>query len=204
MRRSWCRLLLASLVLALVPRAHPAAGDGTTGPGPITPAEEAFLERHWRMPIPLQGDPPAMFAPIERSLAPADCGTCHPAQYEDWRDSIHARSMGPGVAGQLVEMARRDPAGARGCLVCHSPLAEQSPLVRGTAGLEANPAFDASLQRQGVVCATCHVRQHQRFGPPPRAGGRKPGVNVLDNRNAPRPVIMAYVVSPNDCRFVTP
>ena len=176
MSRPWCRLLLASLVLALGPRAHPAAGDGTTGPRPITAAEEAFLERHWRMPIPLQGDPPATFAPIERSLAPPDCGTCHPAQYEDWRDSIHARSMGPGVAGQLVEMARRDPAGARGCLVCHAPLAEQSPLVRGAAGLEANPAFDASLQRQGVVCATCHVRQHQRFGPPPRAGGRKPGV----------------------------
>ena len=49
------------------------------------------------------------------------------------------------------------------------------PLIRGAAGLEANPGFDASLQRQGVVCATCHVRQHQRFGPPPRAGSPKPG-----------------------------
>lgn len=25
------------------------------------------------------------------------------------------------------------------------------------------------LMRQGLVCAACHVRQHQRFGPPPRA-----------------------------------
>jgi hypothetical protein len=167
----WGVLLLASLALALGSRAHPAAGDGR-GPGPITTGEETFLEHHWRMPLAPQGDPPAAFSPVERSLAPADCGTCHPSQYEDWQGSIHARSMGPGVVGQLVEMARRDPAGARGCLVCHAPLAEQSPLVRGPAGLEANPAFDTSLQRHGVVCATCHVRRHQRFGPPPRAGSQ--------------------------------
>ena len=152
-------LLLASLVLALGPSAHPAAGDGGGGPGPIKAAEEAFLERHWRMPLAPQGDPPATFAPIERSLAPADCGTCHPSQYADWQGSIHARSMGPGIAGQLVEMARRDPAGARGCLVCHAPLAEQSPLVRGAAGLEANSAFDTALQGHGEIGrASCRER----------------------------------------------
>ena len=174
--RPWGPLLLASLVLALGPSAHPAAGDGGGGTGPITAAEEAFLERHWRMPLGPQGDPPATFAPIERSLAPADCGTCHPSQYADWQGSIHARSMGPGVAGQLVEMARRDPAAARGCLVCHAPLAEQSPLVRQAGSLETNPAFDAALQGRGVVCATCHGRRHERFGPPPRAGS--PGLGV--------------------------
>jgi len=120
------------------------------------------------MPIPPQGEAPASFAPAERSLAPRECGACHPAQYEDWRGSIHARSMGPGIAGQLVELARRDPAGARGCLVCHAPLAEQSPLTRAATGLEPNPGFDPALQREGVVCAGCHVRGHQRFGPPPR------------------------------------
>jgi hypothetical protein len=127
------------------------------------------------MPIAPQGIAPVSFAPLERSLAPRDCGACHAVQYEDWRGSIHARSMGPGIAGQLVEMARRDPAGARACLVCHAPLAEQSPLTRTAAGLTANPAFDPALQREGVVCATCHVRGHQRFGPPPRpdAQGRR-------------------------------
>lgn len=168
--RPWRPLLLASLVVSALGPARPE-GSGTIGPGPISDAEEAFLERHWRMPIPPQGEPPASFAPVERSLQPADCGTCHPAQYEDWRGSIHARSMGPGVAGQLGSMMRRDPAAARGCLVCHAPLAEQSPLTRGaTGGLEANAAFDPALQGHGVVCASCHVRQHQRFGPPPRPG----------------------------------
>ena len=42
------------------------------------------------------------FTPIERSLAPTDCGTCHAAQYQDWQDSIHARSLGPGVAGRII------------------------------------------------------------------------------------------------------
>lgn len=163
----WRCLVLAGLALALLPAGHPARGDGG-GPRPISPAEQRFLEGHWRMPIPPQGEAPASFAPLERSLAPGDCGACHPTQYEDWRSSIHARSMGPGIAGQLVEMARRDPAGARACLVCHAPLAEQSPLRRSAAGLEGNPAFDPGLQREGVVCATCHVRGHQRFGPPPR------------------------------------
>lgn len=186
-------LLLASLLLALGPSAHPAAGDGGSGPGPITAAEEAFLERHWRMPLAPQGDPPATFAPIERSLAPADCGTCHPSQYADWQGSIHARSMGPGVAGQLVEMARRDPAGARGCLVCHAPLAEQSPLVRGAAGLEANPAFDTALQGHGVVCATCHVRGHQRFGPPPRAGSQSLRVPRADLPHNGATYVSAYL-----------
>ena len=167
MSRIWRCLALAGLVLALLPGGRPALGDGA-GPRAISSAEQQFLERHWRMPIPPQGEAPSSFAPLERSLAPRDCGACHPTQYEDWRSSIHARSMGPGITGQLVEMAHRDPAGARGCLVCHAPLAEQSPLARTAAGLEANPAFDPALAREGVVCATCHVRGHQRFGPPPR------------------------------------
>lgn len=172
--RIWWWLTLGGLVLALSPGGRAALSSGA-GPGSISPAEQQFLERHWRMPIAPQGLAPASFAPLERSLAPRDCGACHAVQYEDWRGSIHARSMGPGIAGQLVEMARRDPAGARACLVCHAPLAEQSPLTRTAAGLTANPAFDPALQREGVVCATCHVRGHQRFGPPPRpdAQGRR-------------------------------
>ena|SRR2546422_4408152 len=120
-----------------------------------------FLARHWRQPLAPQGAAPARFSPLERSLAPEACGTCHPVQLADWKASLHARSLGPGVAGQLVEMWRSDPDSARLCLTCHAPLAEQAP---------GAPGSDAALQRQGVVCATCHVRGHERFGPPRRDG----------------------------------
>ena len=177
------RLLLSGVVLLLMPAGSPARGDGASPRGPSA-AEEQFLERHWHMPIPLQGPPPATFSTVEQSLAPKDCGTCHPIQFEDWRGSIHARSMGPGVAGQLVEMAKRDPAGARACLLCHAPLAEQSPVTRSADGVAPNPAFDPALPREGIVCASCHVRQHQRFGPPPRPdalGARVPREQLPHN-----------------------
>jgi hypothetical protein len=33
-----------------------------------------------------------------------------------------------------------------------------------------NRVFDAGLQRSGLSCAACHVRQHVRYGPPRQAG----------------------------------
>lgn len=135
---------------------------------------EAFLRHHWATPIPPQGPPPARFTPLEASLAPEACGTCHPAQYADWRTSLHARAMGPGVSGQLVEMLESDPASALGCLRCHAPLAEQAPLVREGHGFRPNPSFQKELLAGGLVCAGCHVRGHERFGPPRRAGASAP------------------------------
>jgi hypothetical protein len=133
-------------------------------------ATAEFLRHHWRQPLAAQGAPPPRFSPLEASLEPAACGTCHPAQYGDWQQSTHAAASGPGVAGQLVEMWRSDPAAASGCYACHAPLAEQRPFVRTPAGFEENPGFVASLAGQGVPCAACHVRGHQRFGPPRRDG----------------------------------
>jgi cytochrome c554/c'-like protein len=129
---------------------------------------ESFVARHWRMPLAPQGPPPAHFSPLEASLAPESCGTCHPAQLGDWRTSTHAAAMGPGVVGQLVEMLATDPRGALACQHCHAPLAEQAPLRRDT--LAANPDFDPALRGRGIPCAACHVRGHARFGPPRRDG----------------------------------
>jgi len=109
-----------------------------------------FLRPHWRRPVAAQGAPPARFSPLEASLATQSCGTCHPAQLSDWKTSLHAKGMRPGVTGQLVELWRTDGESARLCLTCHAPLAEQQP--------ENRAIFDAALQRQGIVCASCHVR----------------------------------------------
>src|SRR5438552_15547280 len=84
---------------------------------------QEFIRRHWSQPLAPQGPPPARFSPLEASLQPESCGTCHPAQLADWRSSLHAASMAPGVAGQLVEMLESDPPSALSCFTCSAPLA---------------------------------------------------------------------------------
>src|SRR5882672_11476973 len=139
-------------------------------------AIQDFLRRHWRLPLAPQGAPPARFSPLEASLHPEACGTCHSAQFADWRESTHAAATGPGLEGQLVEMLEGDPRSALGCLTCHAPLAEQSPLVAEGDEVRPNPAHDGSLRAKGVPCAGCHVRGHERFGPPRRDGSLASGV----------------------------
>ena len=51
---------------------------------------QEFIRRHWSQPLAPQGPPPARFSPLEASLHPESCGTCHPAQLADWRESVHA------------------------------------------------------------------------------------------------------------------
>lgn len=148
---------------------------GAAGGGDHETVEE-FVARHWRMPLRAQGAPPAGFAPLERSLAPEACGSCHPGQLADWRTSLHAAAMGAGVAGQLIALLRDDPAQALGCQTCHAPLAEQRPLARVQGAWVANPHFERDLQPRGIVCAACHVRGHERFGPPRRDGSLESGV----------------------------
>jgi len=161
------RCACAALLLAVFPAlAAPALGP--------TPQEADFLARHWPGDtIAPQGVPPESYSSLEASLSAVDCGVCHPRQFQDWQTSLHSRAMGPGVAGQTVDMRKHDPAGARMCWRCHAPLAEQQPLLQQPADGRwvANPAFDAGLQQQGLTCAACHVRAHRRFGPPARTQG---------------------------------
>jgi len=161
-------------------------------------AQLEFLTRHWQVPIPPQGKPPAHFSSIEASLDPESCAVCHRTQYEDWSGSLHSKSMGPGVIGQTMELIHGDPKMALLCYSCHAPLTEQqeksvnkggppslvkrhraflsSPLnaSEGWAStvlkFKTNHTFSASLQQKGLACVGCHVRGHQRFGPPKRDG----------------------------------
>jgi hypothetical protein len=152
----WFTVALVLVALVAGGAAGDAAGD--------------FIDRHWRAPLAPQGPPPSRYSPVEASLAPEACGTCHPAQLADWKTSRHAKSMGPGVTGQLADMLHADPSSAATCFRCHAPLAEQALLTRGARGPEPNPVLDPALAGRGVVCAACHVRAHERFGPPRRDG----------------------------------
>jgi len=133
--------------------------------GPIA----AFLAAHWINPLPPQGAPPVQFSPLEASLAPEACGQCHVQQYRDWRESLHSRTVGPGLLWQFRLM---DQQAANGCMRCHAPLAEQKALMareRGWSGAPSSPPpsyVPPNLHHEGLVCAACHVRAHQRFGPP--------------------------------------
>src|SRR5437763_308718 len=169
---SWRRLslrgamLLAALVWCVAGTTPMAVSVDAGAAGPRVDRE--FLARHWRGPLRPQGVAPKRWSALERALAPEACGSCHPLQLADWSSGFHARSMGPGIAGQLVEMTRTDPESARACHLCHAPLAEQSAEIVGQRGAVANEAFDARLRERGAICAACHVQSYQRFGTPRR------------------------------------
>ena len=139
--------------------------------GPQVESTSDFLARHWAEPIPPQGKPPEWFSPIEASLAPESCGTCHVQQFDDWRSSLHSRTIGPGILWQFHVM---DQADANACMHCHAPLAEQKALMAREIGWSnvppsPPPAYVShNLHRQGLICAGCHVRSHVHYGPIPR------------------------------------
>lgn len=166
-RRRWLRGAGVSAILV------GAAAGGvylftTRTAAPVEPVA-AFLDRHWQRPLPPQGPVPAHFSALEASLDSAACAQCHATQYEDWSGSLHHQTMGAGVLWQLRLMSQAE---ANRCLDCHAPLAEQKALIaleHGWQGAPTQPppAFvPPSLGHQGLVCAACHVRGHQRFGPP--------------------------------------
>jgi hypothetical protein len=126
-----------------------------------------FLENHWVYPIPAQGKPPADFSELEASLDPASCGQCHADQFAQWRSSLHSHTMGPGIRWQL-QLA--DSKTAQSCLRCHAPMTEQLALFSQERGWSSNRStppdyIPENLHRQGLVCAACHVRAHERHGP---------------------------------------
>lgn len=149
-----------------------------TGCGQGQDPVERFLETHWQDPLPPQGTPPAGFSALEASLSPQACAQCHPGQFEGWKESLHSKTMGPGIAWQLKLMSQEQ--GNR-CLRCHAPLAEQKALVALDHGWPNAPGrsipgyVSRDLAHQGLACASCHVRQHERFGPPPRIEPAKDG-----------------------------
>lgn len=120
----------------------------------VEPSAAAFLESHWRSPVKATGSSAGNPHPSLDDLRPSACGSCHQAQHDDWRASLHSRAMGPGVAGQFKGM---DDAERRDCRRCHAPLDEQG---------DAKSALSA----EGLFCAGCHVREGKVFGPPRRDG----------------------------------
>ena len=150
-------------------------------PPPVTaaaPAEDiaGFLARHWQRPLAAQGDAPAHFSPQEASLGAAACGACHPDQHRDWSASLHARAMGPGVLGQLVDMAPDAHEEHQACIRCHAPLAEQAAdLSAALASASAGPPQGGAAK--GMERAQPANNRH----PLPREGGWGEGSPLIGN-----------------------
>lgn len=158
-------VFLCGLLVACGEKAAPPAA-----PGAGQDAIEAFLERHWSRPIAPQGPVPAGFGAQEAALDPDSCGGCHVQQFNDWKTSLHAKAMGPGVLGQLLDMAPDATEEHQACIRCHAPLAEQAASLSKAIARPRAGSGQAFPHEQGLTCAACHVRQHERFGPPRRNG----------------------------------
>jgi len=77
--------------------------------------------------------------------------------------------MGPGIIGQLMDMAPEARAEHQACIRCHAPLSEQADSLAASLG-DAGSAALPGLRAEGLVCAACHVRQYRWYGPPRRDG----------------------------------
>ena len=104
------------------------------------------------------------------------CGNCHQEIYQEWKISTHAHAYLDDLQF-MAEMSKKDPNDPTSdvtwmCLNCHTPLInQQENLIVGLEnGLNHatkvnNPYFDASLQKEAITCASCHVREGSIIGP---------------------------------------
>ncbi len=161
---NWSAMVVA--VLAALGVAGLLSGGRAQAPSPATADGASMPRDYWSLPLAPQGEAPAHWSEIERSLAPRSCAQCHMDKYEEWRTSGHGRAFSPGLVGQLLTF---DPQQTAGCLKCHAPLAEQRQAFEearkeGVAHLAAAQGLAAA----GLACAGCHLRGGRRFGPPQR------------------------------------
>lgn len=174
------------------------------------PGGEVSFEVHWKRPAAALGYQPGSKRPQPPegeaqtgtsggsvrgdtyfhldTIQPTSCSLCHPVQYKEWSGSLHSRSYSPGMAGQFDGTAQ--PAYAKSCYGCHTPLVEQGEMVwidqSEMVGLDQsdmieidqsemaekedgefieNKNFSQQLQATGVNCAACHLRDDIIYGP---------------------------------------
>lgn len=98
------------------------------------------------------GSPSGSSLANQALMDPAACQSCHPTQYQQWAQSMHAYATDDPVFRAMNARGQRETNGALGtfCLKCHAPEAVRTNLTDGT-NLEALPAA-----AKGVTCYFCH------------------------------------------------
>lgn len=97
------------------------------------------------------------------NLSSQQCAACHMGIQEEWRQGAHAGS----ARNQKVMKAAQEIGTATACLACHLPIVNQHAILstsypdgdlsRGETA--PNPAWNPTIQSEGVTCAACHVRE---------------------------------------------
>lgn len=144
-------------------------------------------------------DQPPMLPAIEPlegigSLSARQCGQCHDAIYDEWRQSLMAvASVNPFYVAESAEQGHPFV-----CQRCHAPLENQTrvivdgllsldPLVgRGTP----NANFDSALEREGVTCVVCHMSPQMAYWPdtPPSIAPTIFSARALPDAKPPHPL----------------
>jgi hypothetical protein len=90
--------------------------------------------------------------PASALMDPANCQTCHPAQYQQWSGSMHAYATDDPVFQAMNSRAQRESNNTLGtfCVNCHAPVAVRTGMTDGT-NLDTLPA-----SVRGVTCYFCH------------------------------------------------
>src|SRR5262249_2359975 len=116
--------------------------------------------------------------PETRFIAATECRDCHPAQYREWRTSMHAYAQHSPVVEAFNRFVLRGSGGAVGsfCIRCHTPIGISS----GEGPLRPN-VHRSAVAMDSVSCTVCHS-QHTRTGeasgaiPVPLPGGPEPTI----------------------------
>lgn len=136
---------------------------------PALVAAQSLPTEYWNSPLAAQRAAPSHWTPVERSLRPQDCGSCHADKFAEWQTSLHSKAFSPGLVGQLLTFNAQD---TQGCMECHAPLAEQADAFENARREgHAEQAREQGLAAAGNSCAGCHLRGNRRFGPPDKATG---------------------------------
>lgn len=102
------------------------------------------------------------------SFTPAEvCGSCHVAQYAEWRASSHANAVRDPVYRALVSVRQEDHLGRqdRFCLQCHSPIGTRGgDIVPGLDFTPRTPSSPCKIGCSRSMCAGPTEPRHQEEG----------------------------------------
>lgn len=134
--------------------------------------DKGFLETHWDHPLQVQNEINQNPSQSIQNFDPIECGTCHSNQWNKWKNSFHAKSIGNGFLWQKEILSRKE---WDNCLNCHSPLPETKAILSETyqtreVSVSQKNHFPNGINNPSIQCASCHIRKEMVYGPPSRYG----------------------------------